>query len=69
MASRKIRVKTLPKTAPTVEELERRNHVFAQILSLRDSMEPLGFSAVDLIREGREEHRPPHLEGMPNGTV
>lgn len=55
MASRKLKAKMLPKAAPTVEELERRNRVFAQILALRDGMEPLGISVVDLIRADREE--------------
>ena len=39
---------------PTDEELRRRRAVAERLRLLREEMEPLGLSAVDLIREDRD---------------
>ncbi|MSQ10572.1 MAG: hypothetical protein EXR52_06140 [Dehalococcoidia bacterium] len=55
MANRKTKLKIPAYVPPTEEELARRKRVFAKIIAIRDTMEPLGFSAVDLIRADRGE--------------
>lgn len=40
---------------PTAEEIARRTALAEEARKLREEIGPLGFSAVDLIREGRDE--------------
>ena len=55
MATRKVKLKIPPYVPPTKAELARRERVFSEIAALRDSMEPLGFSAVELLWADRDE--------------
>ena len=47
------KIKLPPIQPPSEDELARRREAFARITAIREAMEPLGCSAVDLIREDR----------------
>ena len=51
-----MNIKTIPPLKPaSKKEIERRRKAFAHILELRAQMPPMKESAVDLIRESRDE--------------
>lgn len=53
MQARERKVKLPPIQAPSKAELKRRREAFSRITAIREAMQPLGFSAVELIREDR----------------
>ena len=55
MVEAKKKLKTTGLRPPTPEELERRHKIVEELRQLRESLEPLGFDAADLIREGRDD--------------
>lgn len=55
MDVRGIAAQTIPDyKRPTEEDLKKRAAAFAEIRAIRERMQPLGCSVVELIREDRE---------------